>query len=363
MIPPGIRPDTLASELLELNRALGAGLAKVGQIREQDVQLAQTPKDLVHSEDRMQLFRFRPLAERRVATPLLIVYSLVSRHTMTDLQEDRSMVRKLLAQGLDVYLVDWGYPMPVDRWLTTDDYISGYLDGCVEHICAAHGVDAVNLLGICQGGVLSLCYAALEPRRVRNLILTMTPVDFHADREEDNREFGFVNLWQRNMDVDLLVDAFGNVPGDFMAWVFSETRPLANVAKYATSLLDVIDDEDRLMYFLRMEKWISDNPDFAGEACREWMKDLYQENRLVKGEFAPGGRRVQLSDVTMPVLNVYADNDHLVPPRTTRALAEHVGTADYTELALPGGHIGVYVGSRTQNTFAPAIADWLRGRD
>jgi polyhydroxyalkanoate synthase len=159
-----------------------------------------------------------------------------------------------------------------------------------------------------------------------------------------------------------MVDTLGNIPGDFMAWSFSQTKPLTNLAKYATSFIDVLNDEDKLMYFLRMEKWISDNPDFAGEACRQWMKDLYQENKLIKGEFEIDDRRVDLANITMPVLNVYADEDHLVPPKTATALGRYVGTRDYKEMALPGGHIGVYVGGRTQKILAPTITEWLRER-
>ena len=116
---------------------------------------------------------------------MLIVYSLIGRHTMTDLQEDRSLVRNLLKQGVDLWVVDWGNASRADRWLTIDDYVSGYLDDCVTAMCDAAGVDKVNLLGICEGGVFTLAYAALEPDRVQNLVLTITPLDFHADEDDE----------------------------------------------------------------------------------------------------------------------------------------------------------------------------------
>src|SRR3546814_14634607 len=83
-------------------------------------------------------------------TPLLIVYALVNTVWMTDLQADRSMVRNLLEQGEDVYLIDWGYPDGADRWLTLDDYINSYLDRCLDAVRARHALDALNLHGICQ---------------------------------------------------------------------------------------------------------------------------------------------------------------------------------------------------------------------
>ena len=123
----------------------------------------------------MTLHHYRPLAEKKVATPVLIVYGLIGRYTMADLQEDRSLVRNLLKLGVDLYVVDWGNPSRADRWLTLDDYIDGYLADCVQVICERHGIDKVSLLGICEGGVFTTCYAALHPETVKSLVLTITP--------------------------------------------------------------------------------------------------------------------------------------------------------------------------------------------
>ncbi len=64
--------------------------------------------------------------------PVLIVYALVNRQYMLDIQPDRSIVRNLLQHGMDLYIIDWGYPTKSDMYLTLDDYISGYLDNCVR---------------------------------------------------------------------------------------------------------------------------------------------------------------------------------------------------------------------------------------
>jgi polyhydroxyalkanoate synthase len=84
---------------------------------------------------------------------------------------------------------------------------------------------------------------------------------------------------------------------------------------------------------------------------------------LVKGDLQIGGQTVDLGLVTQPVLNVYAEQDHLVPPDASRALGPRVGTTDYTELAFRGGHIGIYVSGRAQREVPPAIHRWLHERD
>jgi polyhydroxyalkanoate synthase len=126
--------------------------------------------------------------------------------------------------------------------------------------------------------------------------------------------------------------------------------------------MDVMDDEKQLMNFLRMERWIFDSPDQAGEAYRQFAKDFYIGNKLVKGEVQVGGKAVDLAKVRMPVLNLYAAQDHLVPPRSSVALKNHVGTDDYTVFSFPVGHIGMYVSGKVQRDLPPTIAEWVKKR-
>lgn len=359
-------PASVVSEAARLGTKVLAGGQLLNDIRDADVQIATSPKDLVWSQDKVSLFHFRPLAEKRIHVPVLICYGLVGRWTMTDLQEDRSLVRNMLNLGLDLYVVDWGNPSRADRYLTLDDYILGYLDGCISEISRRAGVPKVNLLGVCEGGVFATAFAALEPERVNTLTLTITPVDFHADTVEERLGHGFINIWTRSLapeDVDRLIDANGNLPGEFMGAIFNQMSPVRSLLKYNLDLLDIVDDEQRLMNWLRMEKWIADRPDHPGEAAKQWMKDLYQQNKLVRNEWELDGRRVDLRNLRMPILNVYAKDDHIIPPATSRALAGKVGTSDYTELALPGGHVGVFVGGRSQAQFAPAVASFVGRHD
>ena len=167
-----------------------AGLEQIRKLEEDQVQFGPTPKTEVFRNDHVVLYRYQAKPQRAgvgagatkaVKTPLLIVYALVNRPYMVDLQEDRSLVRSLLEQGIDVYLIDWGYPGPTERWLTLDDYVNDYIDGCVDYLRQAHGVPKVNVLGICQGGALSLCYTALHQQKVKNLTTMVVPVDFAVE--------------------------------------------------------------------------------------------------------------------------------------------------------------------------------------
>ncbi|MDX9767308.1 MAG: class III poly(R)-hydroxyalkanoic acid synthase subunit PhaC [Ectothiorhodospiraceae bacterium] len=354
MSPIDLRPDQVLEELSGFGRKLTHGMQNLMAVG--DIPTGVTPKEIIHQEDKMVLYRFQPPASKvQNPVPVLIVYALVNRPYMTDLQENRSTVRGLLDAGLDVYLIDWGYPDRADRYLTLDDYINGYLDRAVDVIRKRHRLQAINVLGICQGGTFSLCYAAMHPDKVANLVTMVTPVDFHTP---DN----LLSKWVRHIDADLVVDTLGNVPGEMLNWTFLTLKPWRLMGQKYLDMVEMLDDPKQIDNFLRMEKWIFDSPDQAGEAYRQFIKDFYQQNRLIEGGLKIGEREVDLRNVSMPVLNIYATEDHLVPPAASRALKGRLGTQDYTEQAFKGGHIGIYVSGRAQKEVPPAIGRWIDER-
>lgn len=350
-----LKPDQIATEIANFNLKLAEGLKTLHDVG--DIPAGVTEREVIYTEDKITLYRYKNPSGQKAAnkTPLLICYALVNRPYMTDIQENRSTVRGLMDAGQDVYLIDWGYPDRSDRFLTLDDYINGYLDRCVDAVAEHAGVDKINLLGICQGGVFSLCYTALHPEKVRNLITMVTLVDFHG---KDN----MLGHWIRNIDVDLLVDSLGNVPGDLMNWTFLNLKPYRLIGQKYIDMVDILDNQKQVCNFMAMEKWIFDSPDQAGEAYRSFVKQFYQENRLIKGEARIGNQTVNLKNIKCPVLNVYAEDDHLVPPSGSKPLEKYVGTKDYTELSFKGGHIGIYVSGSAQALVPPSIGKWLNAR-
>lgn len=354
MLPIQIRPEKLSDEMLDFSNKLGKGVETL--LHASEITTGVTPREPVYREDKLVLYRYQsPKKVQQNPVPVLVVYALVNRPYMADLQEDRSTIRTLLENGQDVYLIDWGYPDHADRSLTLHDYINGYIDRCVDVIRKRHGLDQINLLGICQGGAFSLCYTSLHQEKVRNLVVMVTPVDF---KTPDN----LLSKWVQHMDVDLIVDTMGNVPGEILNWTFLSLKPFSLTGQKYINMVDLLDDADKVKNFLRMEKWIFDSPDQAGETFRQFAKDFFQENRLMKGEVRLGERRVDLGNISCPVLNVYALQDHLVPPDASRVLKGLVSSKDYSEVTFPGGHIGIYVSGKAQKEVTPAIARWLSER-
>ena len=320
------------------------------------VDIATSPKTAVYNEDKLTLYRYDRDTDPTYKTPVVIVYALVNTYKMLDIQPDRSYIQNLLKAGLDVYLIDWGNPTKGDRYISMDDYVNGYINNCVDFVRKKNRVEKINILSICQGGTLSVIYSSLYPNKVKNLVTHVTPIDFSTND-------GLLFRWSKDMDFDKLVDAnHGLIPGDFLNQGFDMLKPMMKVQKQQT-LTNSLDDKDKLLNFLRMEKWISESPDQTGECFRQFMKDLYQQNKLIKGELEVGGKKVNLKNLTSPLMNIYATEDHLVPPAATIPLNDYVGSTDKELYSFKGGHIGVFVGGKSQKELAPAVTAWLKQRD
>ena len=348
-------PGTEGGRLAALARRLAGGGV-------QAIEIATTPKEEIWRDGQITLHRYRPVVARPALGPLLILHGLVGRHTMTDLEPGRSLVARLLEAGVDLFVLDWGNPSRADRFKDFTDYAEHHLGDALDALGAARGAPGAALLGICEGGVFAAIHAARHRDRVRGLALAVTPIDFHADMADPDPRRGLLNVWVRSLPPDLLnrlVDERGNLSGQLTGALFQQLAPARTLAKYTADLAEVAGDAAALETFLRMEKWLADRPDHPGAAAKEWLIGLYHENRLARGAFEIAGEPVDLSRIACPVLNIYAAEDHIIPPPCSKALGAILEGRDYEELEVPTGHVGVFVSRRAQRIVPPAITRWL----
>ena len=260
--------------------------------------LATTPYDVVYEEDRVKLKHYRTPGGSAFKTPLLVTYALINRETMLDLQSDRSVVKTFLESGVDLYMIDWGYPTRKDRFQTIDDHVNGYMNNIVDYIRRTCGVPKINLMGICMGGTFSVIYAALHPEKIKNLITTVTPTSFDTDK-------GLLHIWMKAIDVNRLVDTFGNLSGDIMNYGFLLLNPARLMIDKYVGFFENMGSRSFVENFVRMEKWIFDSPDLPGETFRQFVTDFYQQNLLIQSRLKIGGRTVDLKKITMPPVEFF----------------------------------------------------------
>jgi polyhydroxyalkanoate synthase len=312
-----------------------------------------TPHDVVWTENKWRLLRFAP-AERRFATPVFLVPSLINRWYVLDLGPGRSLIEWLVARGHEVYCIDWGTPGAEDRYLTWDDIGGRYLGRAVRR--AARATGRTHVLGYCLGGTLATAYTAAFPDAVASLTALAAPIDFaHA---------GMMATWTRTptFDVNALFDAFGNVPWPLLAASFRMLRPTQQAQKLV-SLLDRAWDDEFLDGFLATERWGNDNVSFPGACYVRYIEELYRGNRLVSGGFTVCGRPASLPSIRCPVLAVAFTDDHIVPVPSAQPLIDRVSSRDKQLLVDRGGHVGAVVSRKAAERLWPALHTFWSQRD
>jgi polyhydroxyalkanoate synthase len=320
-------------------------------------QVGTTPHDVVFQIGSLRLLRYRRETPARHAEPLLLCYALINRPYILDLQPDKSIVARYLAEGFDVYLIDWGVPTAADRGLGLEDYVCGRLQAVVDFILSAHRRDRLHLLGYCMGGTLATLFTALAPERVSTLTLLAAPIAF-ADRES------LLNVWadKQYFDADAFVDSHGNCPAWFLQGCFLAMKPVQNVLEKGVALFEVLGEGQALSGYVAMERWINDNIPIAGQTFREFVVKLYQGDELVQGRLHLGARRIDLGRIACPVLLLTAGKDHLVAPASTEGIRPHIASADVSSVKIDAGHVGLVVGGKAQGVLWPAATRWLAER-
>jgi len=326
-----------------------------------EVKVATTPFDVVYEEHSLHLMRYRRDTPAVYAEPVLFCYALVNRPYIIDLQHERSVIRQFLARGFDVYLIDWGAPSAADQSLQLRDYIDGLMKNCADFVIRNATTPKLHLIGYCMGGTMSAIFTARYPELVKTLTLMTAPLDFSVGGDQSLAQF-----WSNPdyFDVDSLIDAFGNVPAEFLQASFQMMKPVQNYFTKYVNFFEKMDDDRFVENYLAMEKWTNDNIPVAGETFREFVKKLYQRNELVKGEFrlVPGEEAVQLSRITCPLMLLTASADHLVPPSQTEGIVPYVGSKDVKSMTLDAGHIGLAVSNKAHKKFWPDATQWIADR-
>ena len=341
--------------------ALEDRLRTLARVMTTKADIAQTPKDLVWTLNKAKLYRYRPVVEarRRYRVPLLLVFAVMNRPYILDLRPGNSFVEYMVGRGYDVYLLDWGCPGIEDKNLKFDDYALEYLPRAIRKVKAVSGAEEFSMLGWCIGAIVTTVYAAMLPDDgLRNLLLLTAPLDF-----SDRAGLTFAK-WvdEKYFDVDKVLAAFGNMPGEMIDYGAKALKPVDNYISNYCKLWDNLDDPRVVESWHAMNTWVTDNIPMAGATYRQLIVDLYRHNLLMKGEWILRGKVVDLRRLRASLLTVIAQGDHITPPCQSEAILAKVGSSEKELYRIPGGHIGIMAGSSAYKTTWPHIHQWLADR-
>lgn len=338
----------------------GFDLSKVAKTvellsRGNHISVGDTPNDIVSETRLYRLLHYHSLVKRVSSTPILVVYALVNRSYVLDLQPNKSWIRHLLMQGFDVYLLDWKSPARIDKYVSFDDYVNSYIDDCVEIVQNNNSSDKITLHGYCMGSSMSAMYTSLHQEKIKNLV-TIAPV---IDTSKDTTVIANIS---KQMDIDKVVSYIGYLPPEKLYECYSILKPFKQGVNKYFNLIENIDNETFVQNFLRIEKWLYDTPPIAGETIKQWINDIYKKNLLVKNQFKLGTTIVDLKKINVPLLNIVAEEDHLVSPECSVPLNEVVSSEDKRLIRFHTGHVGLIASSYSQNNVLPKVGQWIKSR-
>ena len=330
------------------------------------------PFDVVYKKGKSRLLHYRNNGQETSSSatiskkhqqPILIIYAPINTFHIMDLNPRRSIVRDLLASdGLDIYLLDWGYPDWSDNNLSLEDYL-GYVADAVKVVRDQTRADKTSILGYCWGGIFALIHSALHPEEVRNLVLMAVPIDFSKDDT-------ILARWSRAIDVDSMMDKFGHMDGQVLDLGFLMRNPIRYGFDKYLKFFQRFYDREFVDTFIDVERWLYDTPPIPGALFREIINDCYRNNLLIsdgKMEVVNGeGKKKQKvniqKNITMPVLSVIAQQDDLVSPASSVAINDHIPTKDKSILENPGGHVALCISNTAHKKLWPEVAKWLLSR-
>lgn len=311
-----------------------------------------TPKETIYEERRLKLYRYKSTAQKKHKTPLLMIPSLINGYYILDLLPDYSLVNFLVKEGFDIYIIDWTEPEYDEKDIPFDYYINGYIDNCVEKIRNLNNIEKLNILGYCIGGNLSMIYTALHPDKVNSYINLAAAIDFEKG--------GILRKWvdKEVINIDRLVEAFGNIPTDIMDMVFPWIKPSEKFKATAVLLKNPKNTAYARLYKAIMQ-WREDNVAFPGKFAKRFIIDLYNENQLINKKFKIDNKIVDLQNITCPILNVIGLKDYITPPESTRPFNSVVGSNEKDELVIDGGHLDIVLNINVRQSAWAYLKDWL----
>jgi polyhydroxyalkanoate synthase subunit PhaC len=309
-----------------------------------------------------------PIHKTYFPIPLLLVPPLGVYAWIFDLMADRSLVRFFLARGFHVYLIDWGKPGPDEAALSLENYTLNWFPSAVAAVQKHSNQHEISIAGYCMGGLLSLIYTAARGTGiVRNIITIAAPVDLHKMSNGVGKfskllsgPTGLIRRVVGPQSAKLNPSVF-HIDGKIVSLLFKASSPMSTITSYIDLIKNLADD-DYVSRYMTMNEWFTNMPDYPGATVRELLFKLGIANRMHRGHFSLGDHEVSFNHIKSALLAVAGDTDVIATIPSASAIMSVVGSLDKTFQVVPGGHAGVFTGSKAAHSTWSIAADWLELR-
>ena len=350
--------------------------------RARDLVLAeQTPYEVIYSNDLVKLRHYLPITQNEVMVdgiamtvnknthkvPLVIVPPLAVNMLIYDLFPERSLVKYFVAQGFDVYLIDWGMPTRKHTHYNLNTYVSEFMPEFLAKVREHSGQQQLSLHGWSMGGIFTLCYTALtHDPDIRNLVILGTPINSHASGAigkvyqaiERRAEWVRKNTGFRIHNLNpqwLHTPGWANVVG------FKMTNPMGSLMGY-WELVVKLADRQFVVNHATTSAFLDKMVAYPGGIVQDMMVRIWIDNELAKGYMQIGKKEVRLADIQCALWAGAGKSDNMVTKAAVETLMDHVSSSDKEFVVVAGGHMGILSGSKAPSDVWPKVAAWLAVR-
>ena len=305
--------------------------------------------------DTMRLRDFLPVGHTSTQTPVLIDAPYAGHSsTIADYAIGQSLVETLRTNGLKHVLVtDWKGATAAMKGFDIDKYLAD-IDTAVDDLGGT-----VDLIGLCQGGWMSAMYAARFPDKVRSLVLAGAPIDTDAG---DGPIKKLAHSLPLSFYEDMVAAGDGLMRGQAMLAGWKGMNAEEQYLGKYLELYQHIEDKNYIHRTEEFERWYENPIDLPGVYYIQVIQQIFKENRFAKGNFIGLGKHLSLQDIVCPVYLLAGSEDDITTKEQVFDAEKYLGTpkADIVKKLASGGHIGLFMGSKTLTECWPDIAHWIR---
>jgi polyhydroxyalkanoate synthase subunit PhaC len=315
--------------------------------------MVHTPRQSIWKKNKATLWHYAAV-EKKYDVPIFIIYSLFNRPNILDFSPSSSVIKGLVNNGYDVYLLDWGIADYEDKDINIEDYVADYIKKGVQRTLRHSGADEVSVVGYCLGGTFAAMYASIAEEPIKNLVVATVPIDFGVAAIPTNWAEG---LKEGAINLERFIDTYGLIPPTYVEAMFRSVTSPVYYSPYVT-LLARSHDKRFVEKWQRMNNWTKGHVPLTGGALRQLTNDLFKENKLVKGEFTIHGTKADLGNIKANLLVVSSKNDKLIPEEQSLPLIDLVSSKDKTYQLVDAGHVSLAISGK----FSEILDDWLSER-
>lgn len=284
--------------------------------------IAVTPGKVVFKNDLIELIQYAPTTEKVHARPLLIAPPWINKFYILDLNEKKSLIRWMVAQGYTVFVISWRNPEAGGRERDFEDYVSEGFYEAIDAVLKETGEKSVNTVGYCIGGTMQSCglahMAATGDKRINSATFFTAQADFEkagdlkvfvddkslSQMEKDVKKSGGV------LSAQEMSQAFNMLRGNELIWNYVINNYYLGREPSAFDLLF----------------WNSDSTRMPGKCHISYLRDFYRDNALSKGELTMMGEKLDITKVKTPIYSVSAREDHIAPAESVYRTMKKFGS-------------------------------------